>query len=221
MSNQSSVYTKGLLLIGLILPLAVIAGDENDWQYWFNGGVEIKLTGKWKAKIEEEIRSDRTAFDPYHHYTEAAANYMVKSWFSVELNYRHIYEKKGGEWKLERRPHANGAFKWHWHKLAFENRSRFELRIREGKDNTWRYRNKTSLTHPVKFGSREFNLYVSEEIFYDFDEGEMNRNRVYTGVKHNLIRSVGLDVYYLWQASKSGDGWADLNILGVKLKVAI
>ena len=218
--KRSAFITLPLFLC-FVLPLAVFAADENDWQYWCTSRVEIKLSGKWKAKIEEEFRSERNVFEPYYHHTEGAVNYKLNSWFSLELNYRHIYEKKGGEWNLESRPHVNGAFKWRWSKLAFENRSRFELRIRENKDNTWRYRNKTTLTHPVILGHLDFNPYISEEIFYDFDQGEMNRNRVYAGVKHSLIRSIGLDVYYLWQTTKSSSSWMDLNIMGVKLKVSV
>ena len=218
---KKTILLAYFIFLYFIITSTAYASDANDWQYWFNGGMEVKLPGNWKAKIEEEIRSEQTMIDPYHHYTEAALNYKVNTWFSIELSYRHIYEKKGGEWNLESRPHANGVFRWHLHKMAFENRSRLELRIREDKDNVWRYRNKTTLSHRVGLGHRDFNPYISEEIYYDFDESEINRNRVYVGVKHNLTRSVGLDVYYLWQATKSSDDWVDFNILGVKLKVAI
>jgi len=71
---------------------------------------------------------------------------------------------------------------------------------------------------PVELTGLKLQPYVADEVYINFDEEDFNRNRVYSGVSFKLSENIGGEVYYLWQSSKSGGSWEDINVLGTKLK---
>ncbi|HUV37126.1 MAG TPA: hypothetical protein VMX58_09340, partial [Patescibacteria group bacterium] len=60
----------------------------------------------------------------------------------------------------------------------------------------------------------------ADEVFVDFKEDELNRNRFYVGVKAKWMRHLKTSLHYLWQSSKKGDDWVDFNIVGIDMKCA-
>ena len=91
-----------------------------------------------------------------------------------------------------------------------------ETRKKESADGYWRYRNKFTVKNLVK----DFIVKpcVADEIFYDFKQEVLNRNRLYAGVYFAIIKKLTMDIYYLWEANKKDDSWNDVNALATKLK---
>lgn len=216
---------KKLIVIGMGIYLSlsmmtsVFAYEDGDWQFWNTESIEGGLAENWKIKLEGEFRFGDSMGELYYHHTDGGLAYKLIDWFSLGVNYRQIYEKKKGEWEEENRPHINGTFKWAWTDFKFTDRSRLEYRAREGKDDFLRYRNKLTVKFPFEWTTFDIQPYLADEIFVDFDQGELNRNRLYIGICSKLAKYFQADVFYLWQSSKSDDSWVDYNVIGAKLKV--
>lgn len=220
MGRLSAAAILGLAALALLVAGRAGAYDDGDWQYWNRESIEGDVSKNLKAKIDVEFRFGDNCSELYHQYSELGLSHRFCAWFELGLNYRQIYEKKSGTWKKENRPHLNATFKWSWCDFKLEDRSRLEYRVREGKDDVFRYRNRLTLKFPLKWTALNVQPYIADEIFLDFDEGELNRNRLYLGASSDLRRPLKLELHYLWQSSKSKDCWIDHNIIGTKLKAA-
>ena len=99
--------------------------------------------------------------------------------------------------------------------VKVEDRVRFEYRMKDNSDNVWRYRNKAS----VKLGLGPVSPYLADEVFFDPEESEVNRNRLYIGIGGKLWKVIKGDLFFMLQSSKKNEEWKDYNVLGVKLKV--
>ena len=102
--------------------------------------------------------------------------------------------------------------------MKLSDRNRFEYRIRSKRNDVWRYRNSLTLKLPFKWTGFKIQPYVAEEIFVDLDKGDLERNRVYNGLEAKLMEHLNLEIYYLWQRTKSAGDWIDINVIGSKLK---
>jgi len=103
--------------------------------------------------------------------------------------------------------------------LDLSNRSRFEYRDRENKEDLWRYRNKTTVKFPLKLTNLKLQPYIADEIFITLNDDNVDRNRFYSGVSFNLSKDIKANIFYLWQTSRSGHQWKDINVLGTQLKI--
>ena len=205
------------ILLSLFTSTPAFAHDDGDWQLWNTESIEGKLNKGWKVKLEEEFRFGDSMEALYYHHTDLSLTYKLTDWFFLGIAFRQIYEKKNGEWREENRPHINGTFKWTMHEFNLKNRSRLEYRIREGKEETMRYRNKLTVTPPFKWTKLSIQPFVADEVFGDFDKGELNRNRFYMGIKAKLSENLKLNIFYLWQTSKKQEEWLNCNVVGIKL----
>jgi len=197
--------------------------DDGDWQYWNTEGISIKIRDDWRFDLEEELRWGDDMRNPYYNHTDAGFIYSgLADWFDLGLNYRHINEEKSSGWKRESRPHVNGTVKWKFQDFSFSNRGRFEYREKEDADDYWEYRNKFSIKPPISFTQHKIQPYLADEVFVDFDKGELYRNRLYPGVSFNIFKQLKAEIYYLWQRSKSFSTgkWSDVNAIGTKLKIS-
>ncbi|NIM99828.1 MAG: DUF2490 domain-containing protein [candidate division Zixibacteria bacterium] len=215
---------RNWLIIGLIiffgrLTTGVFANENGDWQLWNTESIEGALAEDWQVKLEEEFRIGDDVQELYYHHADGGLTYKLTGLFLLGFNYRQIFEKRSGEFEEENRPHVNATIKWRWEDLSFKDRSRFEYRIRDGKKNVWRYRNKLSGTLPLKMTGFDIQPYLADEVFIDLDEGKFSRNRLYAGFGAGLMKHLKVDVFYLWQTSKKKEDWIDFNVIGVKLEV--
>jgi hypothetical protein len=196
------------------------AFDDGDFQYWNTESISWKVNRDWKIEFEQEFRFGDNAGNFYYEHSDLGLIYSgFAEWLDLGLNYRQISEKKSGEWKEENRPHINAILKWEFQDLSFSNRSRLAYRNREDADNFWHYRNKLTIGFPWKLTGFDIQPYMADEIFYDFDEDTLNRNRLYTGASLKLLKDLKAEIYYLWQTSKKNDDWSDVNILGTNVKL--
>ncbi|MBC8184076.1 DUF2490 domain-containing protein [candidate division KSB1 bacterium] len=207
----------GITLILFIFNSILISQEDGDGQLWNTNRIGIKLSTNWKIELEEEFRFGSQASDMYYHHTDGYLAYKLIEWFEVGASYRQIFELKNENWQREDRPHLNGTFKWNWLGVKFKDRSRFEYRIRAGKDSVWRYRNKFTVPFPISWTKFHISPFLCDEIFYEFNKTEITRNRLYSGVALSLSEKINVKIFYLWQSSKKVDDWIDYNVFGLYL----
>jgi len=217
---KSLLKAVSIFCLGLFVASESLA-QHGDWQLWNTESIEGAFTEDWKVKLEEEFRFGDDMEELYYHHTDGGLTYKLTDLFLLGLNYRQIFEKKKGEYKEENRPHVNGTIKWRWQDFTFKDRNRFEYRVRAGKENVWRYRNKLTVTLPVKKIKFGIQPYLADEVFIDLDEGEFSRNRLYAGFGAGLMKHLEANIFYLWQTSKKDENWIDFNVVGVKLEVKL
>jgi len=196
------------------------AADDGDFQWWSTAGVSYDINKDWKVTFEEEFRLGDDGGHLYYHHSDLGFVYKgFADWIDLGFNYRQVFEKdNAGEWRPENRPHLNVTLKGQLFDLALSDRSRFEYRDRENKKDLWRYRNKFTVKFPLELTKFKLQPYLADEVFINFDEEGYNRNRLYSGASFKLSKNLEGNIFYLWQSSRSGGNWKDINVLGVSLK---
>ena len=204
-----------LLLAGLFSTNEA-AQAENKWEFWSHYEVVSSINDDLDFKVKPEFRYN-DGFS-YHYYThvDAGLDWKIKDWFILSPYYRHVEEKKSGDWKVEHRPHLSGTFKSKLFGLSLSDRNMLEYRIKEDNE-FFRYRNKLTLSLP-KVTKFDIRPYVAEEAFYDFDVSELNKNRLYAGCAFEISKKLKAGVCYILESRKKSSGWRDVNVLGVSLK---
>jgi hypothetical protein len=196
------------------------AFDDADFQYWNTESLSWKVNKDWKISLDEEFRFGDDAEDLYYQHSDLGLTYSgIAEWLELGLNYRHIFEEKSSKWKVENRPHLNAAFKWNFFDFDLSNRARFEYRNRQDTQDYWRYRNKFTIKFPLKLTKFKIQPYIADEIFFDFDAEDLNRNRLYSGLIFKILKDLNAEIYYFWERTEKSNQWVDVNVLGTKLKL--
>ncbi|MDD2690135.1 MAG: DUF2490 domain-containing protein [Candidatus Omnitrophica bacterium] len=209
------------VITGLTLFLAakVYAYDDGDFQVWHTENQEVKVNKKSKITFEEEFRWGDDASEFYYHHYDAGLVHSLNKHLDLGINYRQVYEKKSGEFKVENRPHVNAILKYDLYGFKLDDRNRLEYRHFDYQADSWRYRNKFSVKFPWKFTGLEIQPYLADEIFLDFQNKAFSRNRFYSGITMSFTKNLKGEIYYLLQSSRSKDIWTHANVLGTKLKL--
>jgi hypothetical protein len=202
----------------LMLPKGAHAFENGDFQIWNTYGVDVKVNEKLKITAEEELRFGGNVSELFYTHTDGGLHLNVTDGLVFGVNYRLIYAKSERKWKEENRPHFNVTLKGKLKDFKLSNRSRLELRIKDDSD-TWRYRNKTKVTFPVKWTKFEIQPYIADEVFIDFHGDCLNQNRLYAGFGAKLFKHLKTDIYYVWQTAKVNNGWSNFHALGLKMKL--
>jgi len=183
--------------------------------------LSFDINKDWKCTFQEEFRFGDDAGEFYYHHSDLGFVYKGSpAWVELGFNYRQIFDRgdSEGEWKQENRPHLNVTLKGRLFDLDMSNRSRFEYRDREDKEDLWRYRNKFTVKLPLELTELKLKPYVADEVFIPLNDDNITRNRIYAGVSFTVLEDITGEVFYLWQSSRSDGDWKDTNVLGTRLK---
>lgn len=104
-----------VIIVGLFLAATAFnayAYDNGDFQVWNTDGQEKKISEDAKITAEEEFRWGDNANQLYYHHYDLGILYSFNKNFDLSLNYRHIYERKKGKFRIENEPNINAILKW-------------------------------------------------------------------------------------------------------------
>ncbi|UCG49626.1 MAG: DUF2490 domain-containing protein, partial [Phycisphaerales bacterium] len=194
-------------LICLVLAGGMCLGDEDEsFEYWAQFGVAAELNEDWDFKLGTELKYGDDAGELYCQNVDFGLVYKgIADWVDFGLMYKREYQKDGaGDWRGENRPHLNLTFKGKLLGLDVSDRSRFEFRNREAREDYWRYRNMIKVKLPWEFTSLKLRPYFAQEFFIDLNAGQYNKNRFYSGLYYKLNEHLGGAVFYLWESPKRG-----------------
>ncbi len=223
------MYMQMLKFIALsfflgITSLNVFAYDNGDFQVWNTDGQEKKISENAKITAEEEFRWGDNANQLYYHHYDLGLAYAFNKNFDLSLNYRHIYERKKGKFRLENEPSINAILKWGLWGFDFSDRNRLEYRHFDYQSDSWRYRNMFAVKFPWKFTKMKIQPYLADEIFLSSSGAALNNNRFYSGLGFTLTKNIRGEIYYLLQhartVNKNSTNWPFVNVLGTKVKIA-
>ena len=212
------IQTGTLFFLFFFIPQ--LSAAENDWEFWNNYSARWNMTENWRAAVGAEFKFDEDMTNHYYSHADAGVDGRLAKWFRLGINYRYIKEDSGSGWRKEQRPYFTGTFLWNWGEVRWSNRNRLEYRDREGRDNTWRYRNRTQANLPQQWTRFRIQPYLSAEFLYQFVNFNWNQYRLRAGLESRLTELLQMNLYYMLRGRESGDDWDNTNILGLNLRLA-
>ena len=213
-------YIFIVLLYSYTYDTSCFAYDDKGFQLWNSASASFDINNEWKGKIDEEFRLGNDGGHLYYQHSDIGFTYTgLADWLDLGFNYRYVFEKDSKDkWREENRPHFNLTVRGQPFGLDVSNRSRFEYREREVKEDVWRYRNKVTIKLPLKLTDLKLQPYVADEFFITLNDDNIDRNRLYFGLPLKLSGNYKTDLFYLWQSSRSGKEWKDISVVGIYLK---
>ncbi|MHC4105710.1 MAG: DUF2490 domain-containing protein [Planctomycetota bacterium] len=215
-----STYIFIVLLCSYASNKSCFAFDDEGFQLWSSAGASFDINKEWKGKVDEEFRLGNDGGNLYYQHSDIGFTYKgLADWIDVGFNYRYVIEKDSNDKRLEEnRPHFNVTVKSRLLGLDVSNRSRFEYRDRESKENVWRYRNKVTVKIPLEIAGLKLPTYIADDVFITLNGDNIDKNRLYFGLPLTLSQKFKTDIFYLWQSSRSSREWKDINVIGIFLK---
>lgn len=187
-----------------------------DSQLWTELDVGVPLTERVMITAITQLRLSETLPNPSQTAGGLDLSYKEGEW-TVTAGYRH---QLTGD-RINETPNvtqeAIGAATYA-HRFG---RNTVAVRVRlvdtiSASSNPWRARLRVEYRRATEgLGSVSF-LYVNDEVFYQFSNSELYRNRAQAGVNLQLHRDVNLRVYYQRQDTKNAQPGA-INALGLQL----
>jgi hypothetical protein len=208
--------------ISVLLSGVCFGFDDEGFQWWTYVEMSTKIATDWKVTFQEEMRLGDDGGNLYYEHSSLMFTYSgLAKWLDVGAGFRLIYEKDShDEFQPENRPQLDVTLKWMLFDYAVSSRNRIEYRdfTVEDKKDVWRYRNKFTVKMPFELTPLKLKPYTADEIFITLNDDNIDKNRLYFGAIMPLRKGVDLDIYYMWQSSRSGHEWKDIEVLGTGLK---
>jgi hypothetical protein len=156
----------------------------------------------------------------YYEHSDLIFTYSgLAKWLDVAGGFRLVYEKDNENvWRRENRPLLDVTLKGSLFDCSVSSRNRIEYRDFEDRKDVWRYSNKFVVKLPIEVTPLKLKPYTADEVFITLDDDNIDKNRLYFGVIMPLRKGIDADIYYIWQSSRSGDEWKDIEVLGTGLK---
>jgi hypothetical protein len=193
---------------------------KEDTQQWndvqvavpLNKEIDFILTGTWRFGRNVTHLVDRRV--------GIAFAFRVGKYLTLSPSYLNIVMRPAANRKIdENRLSLAATLRFPLGKFVLSDRNTLERRVRMPLDST-RYRNRLQLEHPLKFGKTALQLFVSDEVFYDWSFDDWVRNRFTVGLSRRFNKHFTGDFYYMRQNDgRSRPG--DLNVIGATYRIRL
>lgn len=212
MRRGCAIAVSMVVAVSMIAVSAVAA----EWQYRARLDVVGPVEKDLSLRVLTEVRILNDLHTKNESHFDIGLDYRFRKWLAFGPYYRHVTYEKGEAWAVEHRPHVDMTFKWGLAGLAFSNRNRLEYRMIDGND-AFRYRTRLMLKMRIS-AVPWIQTYLSEEPYYAFSAGGINKNRIIAGFDIGLPGTLSLGVNYVLDSAKREDTWTNLNAIAAVLK---
>lgn len=202
-------------LLLTLLSLSVFSfGQIADNQIWHAEKLSKSVSERSTITLEQDLRSKNNGADLYYFHGDIGYHYAVNPTLSLALSFREVFENKNDVWTKEHRPHAQFSLARKIANQKVSIRNRIEYRILDG-GNEFRNRSLATVTHPLNILGKS-SVYTSDEVFFEFADSEVNRNRFYLGFNLGNFPVGKLGFYTMWQTSLKNENWTTIQVTGLK-----
>ncbi|MGE0128487.1 MAG: DUF2490 domain-containing protein [Blastocatellales bacterium] len=121
---------------------------------------------------------------------------------------------------FEHRLIFNATVKFPVGKFNFTDRNLIERRVRHNNNDLTMYRNRLQIDHPARLGSFDFRVFVFDEVYYNWSQNALTRNRIAAGIIKQFSPSFTAEFFYMRQ----NDGSArpgDVHAIGTVFKIRL
>jgi len=197
-------------LISALLPVARGASDAGAS---YNLLLKHKLTEEWFLISRSNLASRQHYDDNFFGYTGLGLGYNLNENWSLRVGYRHAWIRPGDGWLEENRPYVETYYMGDWEGFRVTNRSRFEFRFFDYREDDVRFRNEIVVEAPWEFTPLKLKPYVEEEFFYSFNEDWIEANWIGAGLSWRPMPGVKLKLGYRWVHQRIGENWMNRNVI--------
>jgi hypothetical protein len=220
---QARSRILGAVAVSILLCGICLGFEDEGFQWWNYVEASTGFATDWKAAFRQDFRLGDDGGNLYYEHSDLIFTYSgLAKWLDVAGGFRLVYEKDNENvWRRENRPLIDVTLKGILFDCSVSSRNRMEYRDfeDEDKEDVWRYSNKFTVELPIEITPLKLKPYTADEVFITLDDdGNIDRNRIYVGVIMPLRKGIDADIYYIWQASRSGNEWIDIQVLGTGLK---
>jgi hypothetical protein len=216
--NICSKYWKKVCIAGLMIAgCATVRGEAGDNQAWMQVWVSGDITDTVGIKLTRENRYRDTDDDKYYYgYTDIALPVKLNKSWTLTPAVRLITTLRGGEWREDLMPHISLNNKTTLGPVTLKNRMRLVKMDKEATDaDPVQYRHRLDLMPAKSWTDWKLTPYVAEEVFYDFDEYQVNKCRTYVGLTFAPVKKVSMDLYVMREDTKKNEEWSDVLVFGL------
>ena len=218
-----------LLLVLVITPVIAAAQSstpENDFQFWSDTSFSKPLTFATDGRREllslnfgTTIRIFNDATRPADRRLSIGLARRLTERFSIGSGYMfRSSNQTGAETETEHRVRIDGNARFEVGDLGIRLRSRVEHLMKVNDSDTTRFRQRISLSHPVKVrGSEIFSPFGSAEIFYDLSDTRLARDEFILGVTRKINSSFSIEPIIGIRRNRSSS-FRNVGIAGMNLK---
>ena len=121
------------LLLTVIVPVAKSQkAITDDFWFWSTVSVDKKISQKWAASFDEELRLFDNASRINLYFTNIGVNYKLTKNFKFALVYRFINKSRdGAPYSKRHRLYFDSFYKTKWNQFSFTYRIRFQGQVRD------------------------------------------------------------------------------------------
>lgn len=139
--------------------------------------------------------------------------------FIPEYLYRSNQPVRGTK-EFESRVRFAAVFENKWKNISIADRNMIEYRMRNARQNSFRYRNRLRLNYEISKNDKEIiTPFVSTEPFYDFSLKKFSQNELFAGFSKKFNKNLTAEFYYLHVNSRSNP--KTINGFGINFKFRI
>ena len=217
--------SRKVVLAAAILALAPMGraaqvNADGDWQFWTHERATFKITDNVKGTVGAMFRFGDDMSELWYQHYDAGVVFKTTKWLSIMPNYRlkminaeYFGKFTGDEWVNIHNPSLNFILTHKLGKLKLKNNCRFsywDYDSEFGRDDLLYYRNILRVAGPA-LTKAKISPYIQEDFFFSTNNGQVDRNRLSTGVLVGKWKAVIPKVYFMWQ-TYNGDGlWNGKN----------
>ena len=213
----------------LFFPLS--ARSDGDWQIWMDQTTGHDLDEYRTLRADQSFRFGDDVSRVNTYSILFGLQYHKESQIEHGFYLRYQRDRIKNEDDLnEFRPTYDWVLKWDWGDFRWADRSRFEYRMKDGRSDRFRYRNRLKLILPWELTPLKLKPYGAAETFFEVDSDTLldhTRFRGLLGVQtepDGFIRRIRLrdgrrltfDFYLMVQRTDDGDFSVTDYIAGMK-----
>jgi Protein of unknown function (DUF2490) len=207
------------LFLGLGCPGAAVAVEPTDTQLWNEAKLTIRLDDRFDLVAGGALRIGDDVSKLIRTSGLLAVNIRAAPFLSFTPTYQYIVDHPmmGGrivENRLGLVPTLTAPLGET--KLALSNA--VEYRSFENNPDSWRWRPKLKLSHPLGPKTLALSAYAAGELFYNFRPGAWTRSRLFAGLEKRISDHVTIELYYCRQLALKANQ-QDLNIIGLSWRI--
>lgn len=190
---------------------------EEDTQEWNDVQLSVPLNKEVDFNLSGTLRLGRNVTHLIDRRVGVGFTFRAGKYLTLAPSYLNIIMRPAEGRKVrENRLNFAATLALPLGKFRLSDRNLFERRLRFPLDST-RYRNRLQLEHPFKIGKTALQLFVSDEVFYDWSVDDWVRNRFTVGGSRRFNRYFTGDLYYMRQNDgRSRPG--DLHVVGTSFR---
>jgi len=153
-------------------------------------------------------------------YLDCSASRTMNSWLKLGAAFRAAQMPKETGDVYEYRPQFVTTIYENRHQVKYKITNRLEYRTFNKGDAYFRYYNNVFVDFPV-LQVKLPRPYLGEELFIKLNGEGLHLGRIYGGLHVYEQSHFTVDVYYVWQKTKTAEEWPGTDILGLNVSFKI